>query len=155
MWDELFIPMQIEPNTKQVVAAILVRDGRVLICQRREDQPFALQWEFPGGKVEPGEELRAALERELHEELGIRAAIGPEIATVRHRYRKQGRDEELSVELHFFLVREFSGEIENRIFRKIRWEARAALDAEIFLEADRDVVQRLKAEPNMEFSIGG
>jgi 8-oxo-dGTP diphosphatase len=157
MWDEVFFsPMQQEPNIKQVVAAILVRDGRVLICQRREDQPFALQWEFPGGKVERGEERRAALKRELHEELGIRATIGPEIATVRHHYRKQRRGEELSVELHFFLVREFSGEIENRIFREIRWEARAALNAEVFLEADRDVVRRLKRVPNLStFNVAG
>jgi 8-oxo-dGTP diphosphatase len=129
---------------KQVVAAILVRGNRVLICQRREDQPFALQWEFPGGKVEAAEEPLAALERELHEELGIRAVIGPEIATVRHRYRNAGQAEELAVELHFFLVQEFSGEIENRIFRQLRWEDREALDAESFLEADREVVRRLK-----------
>ena len=137
--------MQIDANCKQVVAAILVRDGRVLICQRREDQPFALQWEFPGGKLEAGEEPVAALERELHEELGIRAVIGAEIATVRHRYKQETRDEELAVELHFFLVREYSGEIENRIFRQVRWEERAALDAESFLEADRNVVRQLKS----------
>ncbi len=137
--------MQIDANCKQVVAAILVRDGRVLICQRREDQPFALQWEFPGGKVEVGEEQAAALERELYEELAIRAAIGPEIATVRHHYKQETRDEELAVELHFFLVREYSGEIEDRIFRQVRWEERAALDAESFLEADRELVRQLKS----------
>ncbi len=130
---------------KQVVAAILLREDRVLICQRTADQPFALQWEFPGGKVEAGEEPVAALERELHEELGIRAVIGAKIATVRHRYKQETRDEELAVELHFFLVREYSGEIENRIFRQVRWEERAALDAESFLEADRDVVRQLKS----------
>ncbi len=137
--------MQNPANSKQVVAAILVRDGRVLICQRREDQPFPLQWEFPGGKIESGEEPVAALERELEEELGIRAVIGPELATVRHRYKKQGRDEELAVELHFFLVREFSGEMENRIFRQLRWEERAMLDVESFLEADRELVRELKS----------
>jgi len=136
--------MQSQNITNQVVAAIIPRDDRVLICQRREDQPFPLQWEFPGGKIESGEEPVAALERELKEELGIRAVIGPEIATVRHRYKKQGRDEELAVELHFFLVREFSGEMENRIFRQLRWEERAMLDVESFLEADRELVRELK-----------
>jgi len=123
-----------------VVAAILARGDRVLICQRTERQAFALQWEFPGGKVEAGEELVAALARELDEELGIRAAIGPEVAAVEHQYA-----EGLAVELHFFVVTEFAGEIENRIFQQVRWEARAALDAESFLEADRGVVRRLRS----------
>lgn len=132
--------MQSQTNVKQVVAAILVRGDRVLICQRTEQQAFALQWEFPGGKVESGEELPAALARELHEELGIRAVVGPEIATVQHQYAGG-----LAVELHFFVVTEFSGEIQNRIFRQVRWEARGELDAESFLEADRAVVRRLRS----------
>jgi 8-oxo-dGTP diphosphatase len=136
--------MQSQTTTKQVVAAIILREDCVLICQRREDQPYALQWEFPGGKIEPGEEAVAALARELDEELGIRAVIGREIASVRHSYTKQGRHEELAVELHFFLVREYRGAIENRIFRQLRWEERAKLDVESFLEADRELVRRLK-----------
>lgn len=83
----------------QVVAAVIVVSARVLICQRREDQSFPSQWEFPGGKVEPGESLTAALVRELSEELGILASIGRELATVRHAYASG-----LAVELHFFLV---------------------------------------------------
>ena len=118
----------------------MLRGDRVLICQRTEQQPFALQWEFPGGKVEAGEETVAALARELEEELGIRAVIGPEVATVQHQYA-----EGLRVELHFFVVAEFAGEIENRIFRQVRWEERATLDAESFLEADRGVVRRLRS----------
>ncbi len=129
-----------EPRLKQVVAAMMVRGSRVLICQRTEQQAFALQWEFPGGKVEAGEELAAALVRELREELGISATAGREIATVRHKYA-----EGLGVELHFFLVREFEGETENRIFREVRWEERKELDAESFLEADRDVVRRIRS----------
>lgn len=125
---------------QQVVAAVMVREDRVLICQRTETQAFALQWEFPGGKVEAGEDLPAALLRELREELGISAVVGQEIATVRHQYA-----EGLGVELHFFLVKEFAGEIENRIFREVRWERREALDAGSFLEADRDVVAGLKS----------
>ena len=125
---------------KQVVAAVMVRDGRVLICQRTEKQAFALQWEFPGGKVEAGEELKAALVRELCEELGIEAVVEQEIATVRHQYA-----EGLEVELHFFLVKEFVGEIENRIFREVRWEERTALDSESFLEADREVVRKIRS----------
>ena len=127
-------------QVKQVVAAVVLRENRVLICQRTEEQAFALQWEFPGGKVEAGEELPAALVRELQEELGITPVVEQEIATVRHQYA-----EGLAVELHFFLVREFAGEIENRIFREVRWEEREALDAESFLEADREIVRGLRS----------
>jgi 8-oxo-dGTP diphosphatase len=139
-------------KVKIVVAGILIREERILICQRREDQSFALQWEFPGGKAEPGEALDEALARELDEELGIAARIGPELAAVRHCYA-----EGLAVELHFFQVTEFTGEIENRIFRQLRWVERGELSAEIFLEADRDVVRRLRSgelvpEPGMRRS---
>lgn len=123
----------------QVVAAVMVRGSRVLICQRTEKQAFGLQWEFPGGKVEAGEEFASALARELREELGIAAVVEQEIATVRHQYFEGS-----AVELHFFLVREFEGELQNRIFREVRWEERAALDVESFLEADRGVVRGLK-----------
>ncbi len=126
---------------KQVVAAIIVRGTQVLICQRRENQSFPLQWEFPGGKVEPGEDFPAALVRELREELGISAAVGPEFAAVRHTYA-----EGLAVELHFFLVRDFTGQITNHIFHTLRWEERTALDPEIFLEADREVVRQIRDE---------
>jgi 8-oxo-dGTP diphosphatase len=111
-----------------------------LICQRRDDQPFALQWEFPGGKVEAGEDFPAALARELQEELGIEATIGQEITTVRHQYA-----EGLGVELHFFVVSEFAGTLENRIFREVRWEERETLEAGSFLEADRGVVRSLQS----------
>jgi 8-oxo-dGTP diphosphatase len=124
---------------KQVVAAIILRGNQVLICQRRADQPFALQWEFPGGKQEAGESLADALRRELREELGIEATVGSELATVRHQYA-----EGPFVELHFLVVESFRGEIENRIFHEVRWQERSELDAESFLEADRDVVCKLR-----------
>lgn len=124
---------------KQVVAAVLEHEGRVLICQRRADQPFAGQWEFPGGKVEAGETAEAALRRELQEELAIDAEIGCELATVRHQYA-----EGLFVELHFFSVTTFSGAMVNRIFQEVRWEPRDALRAGTFLEADRGVVEQLR-----------
>src|SRR5437868_15345806 len=97
---------------RKVVAAIIVReDGKILICQRSKDQPLSLKWEFPGGKIEPGEEPHAALARELDEELGIKATIGDEITRFTHTY-KNGR----GVEPAFFWVISFEGELKNRIF---------------------------------------
>jgi 8-oxo-dGTP diphosphatase len=87
------------PALRFVVAALIVRDGEVLIGQRRPDQPMALKWEFPGGKIEAGEGPEEALARELDEELGIRATIGPPVTRVRHNYRHGG-----AVDLQFFAV---------------------------------------------------
>ena len=118
---------------KQVVAGLIVRreSPEVLICQRTKHQPFPLKWEFPGGKIEPNEQPTEALYRELEEELGILAEIGAKVATVRHNYGNGA-----AVELHFYLVERFKGEIENRIFRDVRWVPRADLPDYDFLEAD-------------------
>jgi 8-oxo-dGTP diphosphatase len=125
---------------KQVVAGVLVRGGRVLICQRTRRQALPLKWEFPGGKIEAGESAEAALKRELQEELGIDAEIGRKLASLCHRYH-----EDSEFELHFFLIEQYSGEITNMIFEDIRWEELAKLPQFDFLEADRRFVQDLAA----------
>jgi 8-oxo-dGTP diphosphatase len=121
-----------------VVAAIIVRDDLVLICQRKAGQQYAGKWEFPGGKVEPGEELKAALARELQEELGIVAAIGDELA--QYEYAYPGR---APVHLAFYQVDKFAGEPRNLIFEEIRWEKFKNLPGYDFLEGDVDFVKRL------------
>ena len=123
---------------KQVVAALIVQDEKLLVCQRTRHQTMPLKWEFPGGKIEDGEQPRDALRRELEEELGIDAQIGEEVARIRHEYPNGG-----VVELRFYLVREYSGQIENRIFRDIQWATRAELPTFDFLEADLTLVQDL------------
>jgi 8-oxo-dGTP diphosphatase len=125
---------------KQVVAAIMIRaeDSKVLICQRTKSQPLPLKWEFPGGKIEPGEEPAAALKRELEEELGITAEIGPEVSRFVHTYKNGG-----GVELAFFRVNEFKGEIDNRIFKDVRWVDRRSLPKFDFLEADLKLVKEI------------
>jgi 8-oxo-dGTP diphosphatase len=125
---------------KRVVAALIVNDDRILACQRTRHQPMPLKWEFPGGKIEAGEQPRDALRRELEEELGIEATIGNEVSRIVHEYPGGG-----SVELRFFEVREYKGEIENRIFREIRWVTRPELLELDFLEADRSLVRDLAA----------
>ena len=125
---------------KQVVAALLVRDGKLLICQRTRHQPMPLKWEFPGGKIEAGEQPPEALRRELDEELGIQARIGQRVASLRHDYKNGG-----AVELQFFRVDEYAGEIENLVFRDVRWVERTELPQYDFLEADLTLVRDLAA----------
>ena len=128
------------PALRFVVAALIVRGGEVLICQRRPDQPMALQWEFPGGKIEAGETPEEALARELDEELGIQATIGHRITRIRHNYRHGG-----AVDLQFFVVHSFSGELTNRIFQQFRWTKLEELPGYDFLAADRGLIRDLAA----------
>lgn len=129
-----------------VVAALMLRPVpdsdthavEVLICQRRPNEPMSLKWEFPGGKIEPGETAEEALARELNEELGIDAVIGRRIAQVHHKYRNGG-----AIDLQFFLVDKFEGTLENRIFNEIRWSPLAALPQYDFLAADVGFVRDL------------
>ena len=123
---------------KQVVAALMLRGEEILCCQRTEYQALPLKWEFPGGKIEPGEEPPQALRRELDEELGICAEIGSKVTQLQHHYQNGN-----AVELHFFIVEQYEGELQNRIFREIRWVNRRDLPSLDFLDADRSLVQQI------------
>ncbi|HUJ94308.1 MAG TPA: (deoxy)nucleoside triphosphate pyrophosphohydrolase [Terriglobales bacterium] len=123
---------------KQVVAALILKGGKLLVCQRTRHQTMPLKWEFPGGKIEDGEQPRDALRRELDEELGIEAQVGEEVARIRHEYKGGG-----SVELRFYVVREYKGVLENKIFRDMQWAERSQLRDFDFLEADETLVRDL------------
>jgi len=141
--DELLPGSSVKPSSpalRFVAAALILREGEVLIGQRRPDQPMALQWEFPGGKIEPGDSPEQALARELDEELGIKAVVGPRVTHIRHNYRHGG-----AVDLLFFAVREFTGEIDNRIFHQVRWTKLEELTNFDFLAADRGLIRDLAA----------
>jgi 8-oxo-dGTP diphosphatase len=124
----------------RVVAAIMTRGNEILICQRTRHQSKPLKWEFPGGKIEFGEQPRDALRRELEEELGIQADIGDEVERITHTYEDGG-----TVELRFYVVSSYLGELENRIFRDVRWVERQKLTDYDFLEADTPLVSELAA----------
>ena len=114
-----------------VVAAIIQRSGRILIGQRKDLGHHPLKWEFPGGKVEPGETPEAALIRELQEELGIQARIDREL--MRYEYQYPGRSRILLI---FYRVVDFEGEPQNLDFDQIRWEKPELLRNYDFLEGD-------------------
>lgn len=124
-----------EPKPILVTAGIIRSDDRVLICQRHHSDAYGLQWEFPGGKVEEGEELKTSLRRELAEELAIQAEIGPEVFRLRHLYPDR------FVEVVFFEIARYQGEVRNQVFEAVEWAPRSRLVEYNFLEADRELVR--------------
>jgi 8-oxo-dGTP diphosphatase len=124
---------------RTVVAALIQSRGRILACQRRRGDTFEFFWEFPGGKVQAGENVEKALERELHEELGIAAKIGPEVYRSRHNYPQLKEP----IELIFFEATAPEGEVRNLVFEGIEWREPKALIKLNFLPADKELVQKL------------
>ena len=116
---------------RQVVAAVLEREGKILIGQRPPGQSHALEWEFPGGKVEPGETPQRALARELEEELGIRNASGCEI--LRYDYSYPDKPE---ITLICFRVRSWKGEPQLLNYSEMRWERPERLGDYSFVAGD-------------------
>jgi 8-oxo-dGTP diphosphatase len=123
-----------------VVAALIERDGEVLIAQRKRGGRHELKWEFPGGKVEPGESPSHALVRELHEELGIHAEVDEEITRYEFAYPRGA-----TIQLIFLRVRRFEGEIRNAVFEQVKWERRVNLTSYDFLDGDVEFVRLLAA----------
>lgn len=121
-----------------VVAGVLERDDRILICQRRATPPHPLKWEFPGGKVEAGESPEEALIRELREELAVEATAGSEL--MRYEFAYPGKQPILLI---FIGVTSWNGEIENRIFEAVAWERREALRDYDFLEGDETFLRHI------------
>lgn len=122
-----------------VSAAVIVRDGLILICQRKRGSKHELQWEFPGGKAEPGESPSEALARELKEELAIEAIVGAQLEC--HEFQYPGANR--LTRLWFFRVTEFTGEPMNLEFEQMVWEQPSRLTSYDFLEGDVAFVARL------------
>ncbi len=127
-------------DRKLVVAGLIVGGERVLISQRRADQSLPLQWEFPGGKVEPGEAPVAALARELREELGIEVDVGRVWDVLFHAYP----DFDLVMLVYVCRVRE--GEPRAVEVAQVAWVSPGELPRWDILPADRPLVDRLVAE---------
>lgn len=122
---------------KEVAVGIIIRDGSILVCQRSRTARYALKWEFPGGKLEPGELPAHALARELHEELSIDAIVGKEF----HRQEWSYPDDTFRV--HYFLIPSFQGVPANNVFEQIRWVSLPELQMMDILEGNREAVDLL------------
>ena len=122
----------------EVVAGVMVREGKILIGQRKSTGRHPLKWEFPGGKVEPGEDPRAALTRELREELSVDAQIGEELDSY-----EVGYGDGFQLMLRFFRVTGFQGEPRNLDFEQIAWENPGRLPEYDFLEGDVLFISRM------------
>ncbi len=126
------------PSTITVVAAIIRRNGRLLLTQRPGGVHLPRQWEFPGGKVEPGETHEAALKREIAEELGITVEVGPLSVVSAHQYSER------AVHLHFFECRITAGEPAARSALRLGWFAPEELNSLDVPEANRELVDKLQ-----------
>lgn len=124
------------------VGILLRRDSSstpsVLLCQRKASSRYGLKWEFPGGKVEPREDLITGLKRELREELCIHAEVGKLFHSQHHRYADAG-----SFAVSYYLIPSFTGEIKNHVFEQCRWVNLDRLGDFDILEGNREVVQKL------------
>ena len=123
-----------------VAAGILCdQAGRVLIAERLGGGPFQGLWEFPGGKIAPGETAPQALSRELAEELGIEVTECASFMNLRHEY------DDRIVTIEFFIVSDWNSEPVGREGQTLRWVPREQLDAEQLLPADVPVVEALQS----------
>ena len=130
---------------KEVAVGVLRAGKKILACQRKRDAVYPLKWEFPGGKIEPGETPTGALRRELHEELGIDAVVGEEFHRQEWVYPRSahppGRDG--SFRIYYHRIENFAGEPVNLAFEQIRWVAVEDLTSLDMLDGNHEAVALL------------
>lgn len=125
-------------TTTIVAAAVVERDGAVLLTRRLRGSHLGGLWECPGGKLDPGETLAQCLRREMREELAVDVEVGAAVLVTTHAYPEK------IVELHFFECR-LLGEPVPQLGQEMRWLPRADLGAIAFPEADRALIALLQS----------
>ena len=130
----------------QVAIAIIVRDGKILICQRLPEAPLGGLWEFPGGKVEPGETIEQCLQREAEEEVNLRIRPRQRLPQIDYDYPNA------SVRLHPFLCDVESGQVECRGCQAARWVNAVQLRDYSFPPANAGLTEQLISLLNAEAS---
>jgi 8-oxo-dGTP diphosphatase len=123
-----------------VVAAIIVNDGKVFAAQRNGKGEVGFKWEFPGGKIEQGETPQEALARELNEELGISVKVGDFLMTVMHSYQT------FRLTMHCYIVTISSGDIELREHIDSRWIGASEIHSVDWAAADLPVIEKVKEQ---------
>ena len=124
-------------HKRQVTAAVIEKDGRILIAQRPKGRALGGKWEFPGGKIEPGETAEACLKRELREEFDIESEVGKFIIASQFRYCL------VPIELLAYRVKHISGEFKVNEHEEIRWVPPSELSSYDFMPADTPIVKLL------------
>jgi 8-oxo-dGTP diphosphatase len=124
--------------TIEVVAAVISRSDRILLCQRHDEDHLPLHWEFPGGKIEAGEEPEQALAREIQEELGVTGRVFELLDSVRHDYPEK------SVRIRFYRA-SLDGEPLPRVHRDLAWFGREQLAQQVVPPPNAVVIRRLLA----------
>jgi 8-oxo-dGTP diphosphatase len=127
-----------------VAGALYDAQGRVLIAERLPGKHMAGRWEFPGGKIQPGESEHAALARELREELGVEVSSAHPLLMLRHDYAER------RVEVSMWIVERYAGEPRGLDGQKLKWVVPARLPDEDVLEADRPFIEALQRLPRPE-----
>ena len=122
-----------------IVAGIVCKDKKILICQRNNEGDHPLKWEFPGGKLEENEDKIKALIRELREELNINVIEFKFFDSYFFKYENKSQ----IIYLHFFLVTKFDGKIKNLVHKKIKWIETTHIKNYDFLEGDQKIINNL------------
>ena len=122
---------------QKVTAAVIEKDGKILIARRKQKDPLGGKWEFPGGKLESGETPEACLKRELREELGIETRVEEFLCSSRFVYRH------IAIELLAYRASHVSGEITLHEHERVEWILPEELKDYDFSEADKPVVRKL------------
>ena len=129
-----------------VAAALVFRDGKLLITQRHAGAHLGGLWEFPGGKLEAGESFEQCLIREIREELGVEISVGELFEEISHDYPEK------SVRLKFFICQLLSGEPQPLDCAGVKWVAKTELAGFEFPAADARLLLKLEGKPNVHFS---
>lgn len=129
-------------KTLEVTAAIIRRDGKILICQRPANKNCGLLWEFPGGKIEAGETGEQCIVRECQEELGVKLSVERELTDITYEYPDR------IIHLHFYLCGIAAGALEKKEHNAIAWIDPDEVDQYELCPADQAMICKFRNNPS-------